>query len=86
MVLRHIDGLNLSNLYVSIAFLFLISCFSINQSIFMGYSLEDYRRYCVDGSLPRRKGENLKVTLEAASTGFSRPVTIWNTSPWAGCV
>ena len=42
-VLRYIDGLKLSNSCVSIAFLFLIICFSANQSTFVGYPLEDYR-------------------------------------------
>ena len=46
-VLRHTDGLNLSNSCVSVA-LFLITRLSADQSTFVGYPSEDYRRYSID--------------------------------------
>ena len=51
-VLRHTDGLNLSNSCVSVAFLFLITRFSADQSTFVGYLSEDSRRYSIDTVLP----------------------------------
>ena len=50
-VLRHTNGLNLSNSCVSVAFLFLISRSSADQSTFVRYPSEDYRRYSVDNYL-----------------------------------
>ena len=47
-VLRHTDGLNLSNSCVSLAFLFLITRISADQSSFVGYPSEDCRLYSVD--------------------------------------
>ena len=47
-VLRHTDGLNLSNSCVSVAFLFLITHISADQSTFVGYPSEDCRQYSVD--------------------------------------
>ena len=40
-VLRHADGPNLSNSCVSVAFLFLITRTSADQSTFVGYPSED---------------------------------------------
>jgi len=48
MVLRHTNGLNLSNSCVYIAFLFLTSCSTADQSTFVGYPSEDCRRYSID--------------------------------------
>ena len=42
-VLRRADGPNLSNSYVSVAFLFLITHTSADQSTFVGYPSEDCR-------------------------------------------
>ena len=47
-VLRRADGLNMSNSCVFVAFLFLITRTSVDQSTFVGYPLEDCRRYPVD--------------------------------------
>ncbi|XP_066316110.1 uncharacterized protein [Miscanthus floridulus] len=47
-VLRHTDSLNLSNSCVSVAFLFSITRLSVDQSTFVGYPSEDYRRYSID--------------------------------------
>ena len=47
-VLRRVDGPNLSKSCVSVAFLFLITCTSADQSTFVGYPSEDCRRYPVD--------------------------------------
>jgi len=47
-VLRHADGPNLSNPCVSVAFLFLITRTTADQSTFVGYLSEDCRRYSVD--------------------------------------
>ena len=49
-VLCRADGPNLSNSCVSIAFLFLITRISADQSTFMGYPSEDCRRYSVDNN------------------------------------
>ena len=54
-VLRHIDGLNLSNSCVSVAFLFLITRLSADQSTFVGYPSEDCRRYSIDKEEPNGK-------------------------------
>ena len=51
-VLCRVDGLNLSNSCVSIAFLFLIMHTSANQSTFVGYPSEDYRASFVDSWCP----------------------------------
>ena len=48
MVLHHTDSLTLSNLCVSIAFFFLITCLSADQSTFVGYPSEDCRQYSVN--------------------------------------
>ena len=47
-VLRRADDPNLSNLCVFVAFLFLITRISADQSSFVGYPLEDCRRYSID--------------------------------------
>ena len=51
MVLHHTDGLNLSNSCVSVAFLFLITRLSTDQSNFMGYPSEDCRWYSIDNDV-----------------------------------